>query len=125
MTWEGTSAAAQALILMRMGTSPIGIRISTMRRDAALPNRHGRALTRPSCVRKLFCPGGESPTQVNLPNLKPEVTACVARPRGEQPEANEQSVELQTRFGRAVWRACDGMAKPKPASQRDAQDAEK
>jgi hypothetical protein len=40
----------------------------------------------------MFCQGGASPPQVNLPSLKPEVTACVARPRGEQPEANEQSV---------------------------------
>ena len=41
----------------------------------------------------MSCQGGESPTQVNLPNLKPEVTASAARRGGKQPEANEQSVE--------------------------------
>ena len=42
---------------------------------------------------------------------------CVtARRRGEQREANGQSVVTRTRFGRADWRATGGMAKPGPAT---------
>jgi hypothetical protein len=40
----------------------------------------------------MFYQGGASPPQENLPILQPEVTARVARRRGQQSEANEQSV---------------------------------
>jgi len=47
---------------------------------------------RPSCVRKRVLSGRCKSTRGEPDDLKPEATASAARRRGEQPEANEQSV---------------------------------
>ncbi len=70
---------------------------------------------RPSCVRKRALSGG-CKSVLGLPT-KPEAegNCVIARWGGEQLEAKKQSVGTRTRFGRAVWRASGGRAKPRPA----------
>jgi hypothetical protein len=46
----------------------------------------------PSCVHKRVLSGRCKSTPGEPTDLKPKVTASTARRRGEQPEANEQSV---------------------------------
>ncbi len=77
----------------------------------------------PSCVRKRALSGG-CKSVLGLPT-KPEAegNCVIARWGGEQLEAKKQSVGTRTQFGRAVWRASGGRAKPRPA-QREACDAE-
>ena len=57
----------------------------------------------PSCVHECVLSGRCKSTPGGPTVLKSEVTALTARRRGEQPEANRQSVGIRTRFGRADW----------------------
>ena len=70
----------------------------------------------PAIVRPQACHIGAVGVRFRSTCFRP-VADChcvIARWGGEQWKANGQSVGIRTRFGRADWRAFDGVAKPRP-----------